>query len=99
MPVLVLVLVSELAGLGLGPLFLVSGCLVLVLILVSGGLVLVLVLVSDGLVLTTTLVDTVNQCLSTDVVSFLVKYRENPRYTIIKPQSCDNRGTIRKSYF
>ena len=51
MPVLVLVL--DIAGLDLGPLFSVSGCLVL--ILVSGYLVLVLVLVSDGLVLTTTL--------------------------------------------
>ena len=51
MPVLVLVL--DIAGLDLGPLFSVSGCLVLILILVSGYLV--LVLVSDGLVLTTTL--------------------------------------------
>ena len=53
MPVLVLVLVLDIAGLDLGPLFSVSGCLVLILILVSGYLV--LVLVSDGLVLTTTL--------------------------------------------
>ena len=53
MPVLVLVLVLDIAGLDLGPLFSVSGCLVLILILVSGYLV--LVLVSNGLVLTTTL--------------------------------------------
>ena len=57
MPVLVLVLVLDIAGLDLGPLFSVSGCLVLILILVSGYLVLVLVLVSDGLVLTTTLLN------------------------------------------
>ena len=53
--VLVLVLVSDIVNLCLGPLFLVSRCLVPVLILVSGCLVLVLVLVSDGLVSTTTL--------------------------------------------
>ena len=55
MLVLVLVLVSEVPGLDLGPLVLVSDLSVLVLVLVSRCLVLVLVLVSDGLVLTTTL--------------------------------------------
>ena len=69
MPVLVLVLVLDIAGLDLGPLFSVSGCLVL--ILVSGYLV--LVLVSDGLVLTTTLLAHMKLCIVMLITQFSSK--------------------------